>query len=128
MPETDASERNRVMIERFYIETWNRWYLADEIVSENVRFHGSPGSTLEGPQTLQRGRCVKPPKVGAARLAISPSVELGCPSPRRKVGAGRSRPSTPRIPPAATRPPWQRSRAPDCYPNEHVAHEQEQYD
>jgi predicted ester cyclase len=49
MPATDASERNRAVIERFYNEMWNRWDLAvaDEIVAEKVRFHGSLGSTLE---------------------------------------------------------------------------------
>jgi hypothetical protein len=50
MPETDASEVNRSVIERFYNELWNGWSLAvaDEIVSENLRFRGSLGSTLEG--------------------------------------------------------------------------------
>ena len=38
------------MIERFYHELWNRWGLAaaDEIVSEEIRFRGALGSTLEG--------------------------------------------------------------------------------
>ena len=50
MPETDASEVNRSVIERFYNELWNGWSLAvaDKIVSENLRFRGSLGSTLEG--------------------------------------------------------------------------------
>ncbi len=41
---------NEAVIERFYQELWNRWDLAvaDEIVSERIRFRGSLGSTLEG--------------------------------------------------------------------------------
>ena len=40
------------MIERFYHELWNRWNLAvaDEIVSEDVRFRGS---TLEGRESFK---------------------------------------------------------------------------
>jgi predicted ester cyclase len=43
------------MIERFYHELWNRWNLAlaDEIVSEGVRFRGSLGSTLEGRESFK---------------------------------------------------------------------------
>ncbi len=50
MPETDVSEANRVVIERFYYEMWNEWSfaVADETVSENIRFRGSLGSTLQG--------------------------------------------------------------------------------
>ena len=50
MPEASVAETNRAVIERFYDEVWNEWDLAvaDEIVSENVRFRGSLGSTLEG--------------------------------------------------------------------------------
>ncbi|MDF2703041.1 MAG: hypothetical protein K0S10_1987 [Rubrobacteraceae bacterium] len=46
------------MIERFYQELWNRWNLtvADEIVSEDVRFRGSLGSTLEGREARLRRR------------------------------------------------------------------------
>jgi hypothetical protein len=50
MPEASVAETNRAVIERFYDEVWNEWNLAvaDEIVSENIRFRGSMGSTLEG--------------------------------------------------------------------------------
>jgi hypothetical protein len=46
---------NRAMIERFYHELWNRWGLAaaDEIVSEEIRFRGSLGSTLEGRESVK---------------------------------------------------------------------------
>jgi SnoaL-like polyketide cyclase len=50
VPEASVGETHRAVIERFYDEVWNEWDLAvaDEIVSENVRFRGSLGSTLEG--------------------------------------------------------------------------------
>ena len=50
MPENDVSGMNKALIERFYNEMWNEWNLAvaDEIISDNVRFRGSLGSTLEG--------------------------------------------------------------------------------
>jgi predicted ester cyclase len=43
---------NEAVIERFYHELWNRWNLtvADEIVSEDVRFRGS---TLEGRESFK---------------------------------------------------------------------------
>ena len=46
---------NEAVIERFYHELWNRWNLtvADEIVSEDVRFRGSLGSTLEGRESFK---------------------------------------------------------------------------
>ena len=44
------SEANRAVIERFYNELWNGWdfAVADEIISPDLRFRGSLGSTLEG--------------------------------------------------------------------------------
>ncbi len=46
---------NRAVIERYYHELWNRWDLAaaDEIVSEDIRFRGSLGSTLEGRESFK---------------------------------------------------------------------------
>ena len=43
------------MIERFYHELWNRWDLAaaDEILSEDILFRGSLGSTLEGRESFK---------------------------------------------------------------------------
>jgi len=43
-----ASARNRAVIERFYYEMCTRWNLsvADEILSIDVRFRSSLGSTL----------------------------------------------------------------------------------
>ena len=50
MPETDVSETNRAVIERFYNQMWNDWSfaVADEIVSENIRLRGYLGSMLQG--------------------------------------------------------------------------------
>ena len=50
MLEASVAETNRAVIERFYDEVWNEWDLAvaDEIVSDNVHFGESMGSTLEG--------------------------------------------------------------------------------
>lgn len=47
--------RNEAVIERFYEELWDRWDLgvADEIVSENISFRGSLGSTLEGREAFR---------------------------------------------------------------------------
>lgn len=46
---------NEEIIERFYHELWNRWDLmvADEIVSEDVRFRGFLGSELEGQENFK---------------------------------------------------------------------------
>jgi steroid delta-isomerase-like uncharacterized protein len=44
---SDASE---AVVRRFYDELWNRWRLelADEFLSERLRFRGSLGATLAG--------------------------------------------------------------------------------
>jgi steroid delta-isomerase-like uncharacterized protein len=44
------SEANQAVIERFYNEVWNGWdfAVAEEIISPDLRFRGSLGSTLEG--------------------------------------------------------------------------------
>jgi hypothetical protein len=57
------------MIERFYHELWNRWGLAaaDEIVSEEIRFRGALGSTLEGRERASGAtwrRCAPPSRTG----------------------------------------------------------------
>ena len=46
---------NEAVIERFYHELWNRWDMtvADEIISDGVRFRGSLGSTLEGRENFK---------------------------------------------------------------------------
>jgi hypothetical protein len=62
---------NEAVIERFYHELWNRWNLtvADEIVSEDVRFRGS---TLEGRESFKG-------YVETVRAAFTP---VGCASIR----------------------------------------------
>ena len=59
MPDTGA------VIRRFYEELWNRWDLdaADEIVSEDIRFRGSLGSTLRGREAFKE-------YVGMVRVAF----------------------------------------------------------
>jgi predicted ester cyclase len=49
-------QQNEAVVRRFYDELWNRWRLdvADEIVSEGLRFRGSLGSTLTGRAELKR--------------------------------------------------------------------------
>ena len=46
---------NEAVIERFYHELWIRWNMtvADEIISDGVRFRGSLGSTLEGRENFK---------------------------------------------------------------------------
>lgn len=46
---------NGKVIRRFYEELWNRWDLAvaDEILSEDVRFRSSLGATLEGREAFK---------------------------------------------------------------------------
>ena len=46
---------NEAVIERFYHELWNRWdmTMANEIISDGVRFRGSLGSTLEGRENFK---------------------------------------------------------------------------
>jgi hypothetical protein len=41
---------NRQMVERFYGDLWNNWRLdvADEILTDDIRFRGSLGQTLTG--------------------------------------------------------------------------------
>jgi steroid delta-isomerase-like uncharacterized protein len=48
-------EGNEVIVERFYRELWNSWDLsvADEILSEDLRFRGTLGSTLEGREAFK---------------------------------------------------------------------------
>jgi hypothetical protein len=38
------------VVERFYVELWNRWQLgvAEELVLEEIRFRGSLGAVCEG--------------------------------------------------------------------------------
>jgi steroid delta-isomerase-like uncharacterized protein len=45
-----TNEANTAVVRRFYGELWNAWQLcvANEIVSEAIRFRGSLGSTLVG--------------------------------------------------------------------------------
>lgn len=47
---------NEALIRRFYGELWNRWQinLADEIVSDAVRFRGSLGTECEGRDEFKR--------------------------------------------------------------------------
>lgn len=41
---------NEALVQRFYNELWNRWQLdlADEIVSDDLRFRGSLGTECKG--------------------------------------------------------------------------------
>lgn len=50
------ADANKAVIRRFYEELWNRWDLAvaEEIVSRDVRFRGSLGTTLTGIDSLKR--------------------------------------------------------------------------
>jgi len=47
---------NEALIRRFYDELWNRWQLglADELVSDALRFRGSLGSVSEGREDFKR--------------------------------------------------------------------------
>jgi hypothetical protein len=49
-------EANEAVIRRFYEELWNRWQLgiADEIVSDTLRFRGSLGNVCEGREAFKR--------------------------------------------------------------------------
>ncbi|HXS34012.1 MAG TPA: ester cyclase [Solirubrobacterales bacterium] len=50
MPGNRQENENKALVQRFYNELWNRWQLdlADEIVSEDLRFRGSLGTECEG--------------------------------------------------------------------------------
>lgn len=45
-----SAEENKAIIRRYYDELWNRWNLdvVDEIISVEVTFRGSLGSTVKG--------------------------------------------------------------------------------
>lgn len=45
-----SAEENKAIIRRYYDELWNRWNLdvVDEIISVEVAFRGSLGSTVKG--------------------------------------------------------------------------------
>ena len=47
---------NKIIIERYYHELWNRWDLGivEEIVASDVRFHGSLGVAAEGVEGFRR--------------------------------------------------------------------------
>lgn len=47
---------NEAVVRRFYDELWNRWQLevADQIVSEALRFRGSLGTVCEGRDDFKR--------------------------------------------------------------------------
>jgi len=51
-----GSTADELLVARFYDELWNRWQLAvaDEIVSEAVRFRGSLGSSFVGREDFKR--------------------------------------------------------------------------
>jgi hypothetical protein len=48
--------QNEALVQRFYGELWNRWQLslADEIVSDALRFRGSSGTECEGRDEFKR--------------------------------------------------------------------------
>ena len=49
MPANQQENENEALVQRFYDELWNRWQLdlADEIVSDDLRFRGSLGTECE---------------------------------------------------------------------------------
>jgi predicted ester cyclase len=49
-------DENEAVVRRFYDELWNRWELdvADEIVSDALRFRGSLGTVCEGRDDFKR--------------------------------------------------------------------------
>lgn len=53
---TELAEKNETIIRRFYGELWNGWRLdvIDEIVSSELRFRGSFGSTHQGRDEFKR--------------------------------------------------------------------------
>lgn len=56
MPNRNELEANEAVVRRFYDELWNHWNLgvADEIVSEALRFRGSRGAEVTGRQAFKR--------------------------------------------------------------------------
>jgi predicted ester cyclase len=56
MPANRQEHESEALIRRFYDELWNRWQLdlADEIVSEDLRFRGSLGTECEGRNEFKR--------------------------------------------------------------------------
>ena len=50
MRAVEDAKANKRVVRRFYDELWNRWRmeLADEIISEGIRFRSSLGSTISG--------------------------------------------------------------------------------
>jgi steroid delta-isomerase-like uncharacterized protein len=52
----DLAEENETIVRRFYGELWNGWRLdvVDEIMSSELRFRGSLGSTHEGRDEFKR--------------------------------------------------------------------------
>lgn len=55
-PDGDLPDQNEAVVRRFYDELWNRWQLgvADEIVSDALRFRGSLGAVCEGRDDFKR--------------------------------------------------------------------------
>jgi steroid delta-isomerase-like uncharacterized protein len=56
MNTTAGEKANETIVRRFYDELWNRWRLevADEIVSDTLRFRGSLGTVHEGRDDFKR--------------------------------------------------------------------------
>jgi hypothetical protein len=71
------AERNAQVVRRFYDELWNEWRLelADEILTQDLRFRGSRGLT-DPPRPLRRSRAVRRPGryVGAAFFRLSDAM------------------------------------------------------
>ena len=46
----DCIEARKALVRRYYDEMWNRWnfVVADELISESIRFRGSLGMTVNG--------------------------------------------------------------------------------
>jgi steroid delta-isomerase-like uncharacterized protein len=55
LPSRNSVEANEAVVRRFYDELWNQWKLdvADEIVSEKLRFRGSRGAELIGREAFK---------------------------------------------------------------------------